>query len=190
MTVGEVPRKPTRPARARPSRAKGKPAAPPPPPPVVEDDGGRVEVRRETARLLAVCGMSSTMAVEELISTFGLGERTAWRYVQIVREAWTKVEIEERPGQRAWLFQVQIGVLVDARKDGDHKAANGAIRNLIDLLGLKVSKVELQEGGLDALVAALKATPAQRDDRIDELEAKAAAEGVDLQGLGDGAHPG
>ena len=167
----------------------------PPPPPAPVDDietggAGRVEIRREGARLMAIEGRSSAMTVEAIVEKFAIEDRQAWRYVRYVREEWAKVEIGERPGHRAWLLQVQSGVLVEARADRDHKAANGAIRNLIDLLGLKVSKVELQEGGLDALVAALKATPAQRDDRLAELEAKAVAAGVDLEGLAGGADPG
>lgn len=193
----EVSRRTLRRRAVERQRAAGElPPAPTPPPriePPLDDldhgGAGRVEIRREVARLM-VSGYSSACAVEEVCELFGIDERQGWRYVKAVREAWAKVEIEERPSHRAWLMLVQTDVLKDARKDGDHKAANGAIRNLIDLLGLKVSKVELQEGGLDALVAALKATPAQRDDRLAELEAKAAAEGVDLQGLGDGAHPG
>lgn len=159
-------------------RAAGLAPAPPPPEPIAEVDdietggAGRVEIRRAVAKAMALEGKSSAVTVEEMCETFGIAERQAWRYVKVVRQAWADVEAEERPSHRAWLLQVQSAVLSDARKEKDHKAANGAIRNLIELLGLKVSKVELQEGGLDALVAALQATPAQREDRIAALEAK------------------
>ncbi len=157
------------------------PMDPPAPPPDDIDTGGagRVEIRREVARLMAAEGKSSSMAVDAVCELFGIEDRQAWRYVRAVRKAWAEVEAEERPSHRAWLLQVQSGVLADARTEKDHKAANGAIRNLIDLLGLKVSKVELQEGGLDALVAALSATPAQREDEIAKLEAEAQAAGLD-----------
>lgn len=184
-----MPRKPTHPVSKRPSRAK----APPTHDPQLDltDAGlGRVEIRREAARLMATCGMSSSMAVEAIMRRFALQERQAWRYVQAVREAWAKVEQEERPGHRAWLLQVQTAVLVEAREERDHRAANGAVRNLTDLLGLKVSKVELQEGGLDALVAALQKTPAQREDEIARLEEKARAAGLDPDALAVPDEPG
>jgi hypothetical protein len=181
-------------------RRAGTAPMPAAPPVVLVDDidtggAGRVEIRREVARLMAVEGKTPALAVPELCDLFGIEERQAFRYAAFVRKAWADLEVEERPGHRAWLLQVQAGVLADARGAGpngkkDHQAANGAIRNLIDLLGLKVSKVELQQGGLDALVAALKATPAQREARIAEIEAKARAEGVDLERLGDGTDPG
>lgn len=204
VTVGDVPgptRKPddqvapaTRERRARRDRAPV--VAPAEPPPFTQPDDidtggtGRVEIRRAVARMMAIEGKSSSVTVAEVCALFHIEERQGWRYVRVVRQAWADVEAEERPSHRAWLLQVQSAVLADAREARDHKSANGAIRNLIDLLGLKVTKMELQDGGLDALVAALKATPAQREDRIAELEAKARAEGVDLQGLGDGADPG
>lgn len=139
---------------------------------------------------MAIDGKSSSVVVAEVCDLFRIEERQAWRYVRVVRQAWADIEAEERPSHRAWLLQVQSAVLADAREAKDHKSANGAIRNLIDLLGLKVTKMELQEGGLDALVAALKATPAQREDRIAELEAKAAAEGLDLEAIARGDDPG
>lgn len=176
-------------------RAAGAAPKPSPPPVAIVDDietggAGRVEVRREAARLMAIEGKTPALAVPELCETFKIEERQAFRYCAFVRKAWADLEIDERPSQRAWLLQVQAGVLADARKEKDHKAANGAIRNLIDLLGLKVSKVELQEGGLDALVAALKATPAQREDEIAKLEAEARAAGIDPDALEPASGPG
>lgn len=139
---------------------------------------------------MAIEGKSSAVTVEEICEKYGIEERQAWRYIKVVRKAWADVEAEERPTHRAWLLQVQSAVLSDARREKDHRAANGAVKNLIDLLGLKVSKVELQEGGLDALVAALQATPAQREDKIAALEEKALAAGLDPATLEPGSGPG
>lgn len=153
------------------------------------DAMGRPEIHREVAYMLGIEGKASTVVVGIVAEKYSMQERQVWRYVKAVRDNWAKIEIEERPGHRAHLVAVQMGILADARAEGDHRSANGAIKNLMDLFGLKSTQVELS-GGLDSLVAAIKATPSQREDRIAELEAKAAAEGADLDASDSPRDPG
>lgn len=160
-----------------------------------DGDYGRVEIRRRVAAMLTA-GYSPGRIAEDLMEPpgdpdayredftalggFGVSRATANRYVRHVRERWAELEAEDRPYQRARLIRIQEGILRDTRQDRDWKGANGAVRNLIDLFGLKLTKVEVANGGLDALIDALRATPAQREDEIARLEAKAREAGIDL----------
>lgn len=116
---------------------------------------------------------------------FGLSRATAWRYVKHVREQWEKQEPEERPFQRARCIRITEFGLRGAAEDREWSAFRGLAKDLADLFGLRITKVEVNEGGLDALIDALKKTPSQVDDRLAELEAKAKASGVDLGKLAD-----
>ena len=169
-----MPRKPARPVTPpRKRRNVRQPDTKPEPAPAPVDDNGigRVEIRRAAAAGL-LTGASPSVVVDNLCSTFGLQERQGWRYVQSVREGWAALEVEERPQQRAHLAQLQHEIVRLAVDKGDLKSANAGVRNLMDIYGVRLTKVELQEGGMDALVAALALTLAQREQREQLMEAR------------------
>jgi len=151
---------------------------------------GRVEVRRELSQLLAT-GTSPGLCVESVAKKFGLTERHVWRYKAMICEAWAKLDEEAKPTERARLLRIFEDLLRECRDAGDRKNAIAAATRIMDLLGLKLTKVEIQKGGLDELLEALKKTPAARLDAMREIEERAKAAGIDLDELmGDEPKPG
>lgn len=151
---------------------------------------GRVEVRRALSELLS-SGKSPGLCVEDVAQRFGLTERHVWRYKAMICEAWAKLDEEAKPTERARLLRVFEDLLLECRQAGDRKNAIAAATRIMDLLGLKLTKVELQKGGLDELLEALKKTPAARLDAMREIEERAREAGIDLDKLmGDEPQPG
>jgi hypothetical protein len=181
-----MPRKKTKSARPK---KNGRPRKDAPILPLLPDDLeaggiGRVEIRREVARLLTACTGPGEV-VAGIVRKFRIAERQGWRYLAAVREEWTALEKEERPHQRAQLVRVQQDAIIGARKDRKWLAVNGGVKNLLELYGLKATtKVEVGPGGMDALLEAIKTSPAARDAEIEALEAK------EREGAAGGAVPG
>jgi len=133
---------------------------------------GRVEVRRALSELLSR-GKSPGLAVEEIARQFGLTERHVWRYKQAISERWAEIDKDAAPFERARLLRILEDLLLECREAKDRKNAIAAAGKIMDLLGLKLTKVEVGTGGLDAVIAAIKATPATRLDELAELERRA-----------------
>lgn len=136
---------------------------------------GRVEVRRALSELLA-SGKSPGLCVEDVARKFGLTERHVWRYKAMICEAWAKLDEEAKPTERARLLRIFEDLLLECREAGDRKNAIAAATRIMDLLGLKLTKVEVGTGGLDAVIAAIKATPAARAEDLDDLMRRARGE--------------
>ncbi len=136
---------------------------------------GRVEVRRDLSQLLST-GVSPGLAVETVARRFKLTERHVWRYKAMICEAWAKLDEEAKPTERARLLRIFEDLLVECRREGDRKNAIAAATRIMDLLGLKLTKVEVGTGGLDAVIAAIKATPAARAEDLDDLMRRARGE--------------
>lgn len=201
---------PKRTKKPPPRRGKAKPAVSEPTnaPPAIDHDTpdepgeyGRVEVRRRVAFLLGA-GYSPGLVVEQLMEQpippnpdrpqaplggFGVSRATGWRYVNHVRKKWETEEPEERPFQRARCIRMQEFGIRGAAEDRDWSAFNGGVKFIAELFGLRLSKFEVNEGGLDALIAALKATPAQRLDELSALRQAALDAGLDPDELLRGA---
>jgi hypothetical protein len=197
------------PPRRRKASKQPEPAVEPTPVPPVDHEVpdepgeyGRVEVRLRVLELLQA-GYSSELIVEQLMEQpkpplpeasvallggFGVSRATGWRYVKHVRAKLAELETGERPQIRAELAHMQRFGIREAARDREWTAFNGGIRNLADLYGLRVQKVEMQGGGIDALVEALTKTPVQRDADLEELE-RLARGGAGPE-VPDGADPG
>jgi hypothetical protein len=147
---------------------------------------GRIEVRRALAEQLST-GISPGVAVESIAQQFGLTERHVWRYKASIAEQWAAIDKEAAPTERARLLRILEDLLAECRRAGDRKNAIAAAGKIMDLLGLKLTRVEVGTGGLDAIVAAIRSTPAMRADDLEALEALARGAVAEAPG---GADPG
>lgn len=123
--------------------------------------------------------LSGTEATRFIAEEEGMSTRHALRYVTEARNRIASAFAEDLPSRAATLASISMDTIKRARSDRNHAAVNGAVNNLCKIYGLD-SKVTIRGGGLDALVEAIKTSPAARDAEIAALEAE------EREGAGDG----
>lgn len=151
----------------------------------VADDSAlaeRVELVDYAIRLLTGGGcderaaprfLTGADAARAIAARCAMSERNARRVVARARELISAELAADLPSRAATLASLQLDVLREARRDRDWPSCNGAIRNLITIYGLG-GPVRLQRStseASEALVAAIRMTPGERDAEIRRLEA-------------------
>ena len=118
---------------------------------------------------------------DEIAAEFGVSTSAVWRDIKEVRERWVQQDEELIPSQRAHMMRVLEEIIRKAFVDREYTAAVAAIKQYCKITGLEITTQNIQLGvadeGMQKLIEGLKLTPRQRQQRMDELEAKAGGEG-------------
>lgn len=124
-----------------------------------------------TSTALPEC-VDGAQAARLVAQRFGVSERQAQRYVAQARDLIAAEFHADLPARARLLSSVSLAVVREAYRDRHWTGVNGAVKNLCTIYGIDAKVVVKGGDGMDALFAALKATPGERDAEIARLEAK------------------
>lgn len=135
------------------------------------------------AEMGLVRGTHPTFLAEVLAKEFDLTIRTVERYFRMVRERWTREEVEQRPQRRAQFRAMVMANFSLAHAEGNAMAGAATLRVLAKLDGLEAPSEIKITGALD-----IKAmSPRERQDEIERLlEIRAKATRALVNGAANG----